>query len=315
VGFWRERPEVIHARTFVGGLMGLLLRVLLGVPLIYHNEGFWPDEQVEGGFWKSGSWTYRVCKALETVIYGRADGLVLLSKRSFPFVQALPAVRRRQPPTAVVPSCVDLGRFVPVPRQTSRPLRLIYVGNLGGRYPMEPMVGFLNALRRLEPDATVTILSQSDLENVRTRLAALGLPESAWTLSRARHSDVPEYLNRAHAGLAVRSPGIGAFSSSPTKIGEYWASGLPVVTTPGLGDTDALIEERRVGVILRHADADAYETAARELITLLADPDLTTRCRQAAEDCYSLERGVDTQLALYRSVLDHARPVALTCDR
>src|SRR5438552_1659254 len=45
------RPDIIHARTFVGGLMGLALTPVLRAKLIYHNEGFYPDEQVDGGVW------------------------------------------------------------------------------------------------------------------------------------------------------------------------------------------------------------------------------------------------------------------------
>src|SRR5262249_45625698 len=50
----RLSPDIIHARTFIGGLMGLVLAPLLGARLIFHNEGFYPDEQVDGGVWRAG---------------------------------------------------------------------------------------------------------------------------------------------------------------------------------------------------------------------------------------------------------------------
>ena len=48
------RTDIVHARTFVGGLMGLVLSRLLRAKFVYHNEGFYPDEQVDGGVWASG---------------------------------------------------------------------------------------------------------------------------------------------------------------------------------------------------------------------------------------------------------------------
>ena len=51
----RGRFDIIHARTFVGGLMGLALAPMVGARLIYHNEGFYPDEQVDAGVWRAGS--------------------------------------------------------------------------------------------------------------------------------------------------------------------------------------------------------------------------------------------------------------------
>ena len=58
------RPHVVHARTFVGGLLGLVVARSLGARLVYHNEGFYPDERWTAGCgkrarsriaWPSGS--------------------------------------------------------------------------------------------------------------------------------------------------------------------------------------------------------------------------------------------------------------------
>ncbi|HXF39137.1 MAG TPA: glycosyltransferase, partial [Blastocatellia bacterium] len=86
------------------------------------------------------------------------------------------------------------------------------------------------------------------------------------------------------------------------KIGEYWAMGLPVVTTPNVSDTDEIIRRERVGVVVRENSDDAYRSAARELKALLEDEELAARCRRAAEDHYSLDRACDRQFDLYRDL-------------
>jgi hypothetical protein len=53
------RFDVVHARTFVAGLIGWLIARLLGARFVYHNEGFYPDEQVDAGVWALGSRVYR----------------------------------------------------------------------------------------------------------------------------------------------------------------------------------------------------------------------------------------------------------------
>jgi len=45
----KVRPDVIHARTFIGGMIGMAIAPILRSKLIYHNEGFYPDEQVDAG--------------------------------------------------------------------------------------------------------------------------------------------------------------------------------------------------------------------------------------------------------------------------
>jgi glycosyltransferase involved in cell wall biosynthesis len=303
------RFDLIHARTFVGGLIGWALRPWLRASLVYHGEGFWPDQQVEGGVWRAGSRIYRVCKAVDSALCTGADGLVLLSRRSLPVVEALPRGRRHAPPIAIVPSCVDLDHFpAPSASRPGGPPRLVYIGSLGNRYPVEPLGRFLRAVQRYEPSATLTVLSQSEPDMVRRCVQSTGVAAGAWSLGRAPHAEIPSRLAECHAGLFFLRQGPGAESCSPTKVGEYWASGLPVVTTPGAGDTDEAIRQHRVGVILGDLSAESHDRAARELLELLRDPDLPARCRRAAEEHYSLARGIDAQMRLYETLLRGSRP-------
>jgi glycosyltransferase involved in cell wall biosynthesis len=302
VALWvivRHRPRLVHGRTFLGGVIGLAAARLTGRRWIYHNEGFWPDQQVEGGFWPAGGSLYRFTKAIERFLYRHADGLILLSERSVPIVRALPGVQRREPPIVVAPSTVDLPRFA-VARERSDSLRLIYLGSLGGRYPIDQLGRFAAAVRRIVPSARLVVLSQSAPDVIRAGLLAEGLPEEAFTISRVPHDEVPAWLSRADAGLFFLRGGIGAESCSPTKTGEYWAAGLPVVSSPAIGDTEAIIAERQVGVVVDDPSAGGMMRAAQALLALLATPDLASRCRRAAEDHYALRRSIDDQLALYR---------------
>ena len=78
----RGRFDIVHARTYIGGLIGLILAPRISAKLIYHNEGFYPDEQVDSGVWQKGSRTHRFAKWLENRMYVRADGIFALSNRA-----------------------------------------------------------------------------------------------------------------------------------------------------------------------------------------------------------------------------------------
>lgn len=305
-----RRPDVIHGRTFIGGLIGALFAALRRVPFVYHNEGFWPDQQLEGGFWPRGGLVYRVTKAIETALYGRAQGLVLLSRRSRPIVEGLESVRRRRPPLAVVASCVDTERFRCAPPPDGRPegVRLVYAGSLGGRYEIEPLGQMLVAMRAHAPGSTLTILSHSDHEVIRRGVEAADPKPGAWSVRFVPHEEVPSHLCGADAGLFFLRGGIGALSCSPTKVGEYWSCGLPVVMSTGIGDIDEIVRTRRVGVLVDDLSAEALNRAAAGLLELLQDPDLRARCRKAALEHYDLQRGVADQLSLYREILARSAP-------
>ncbi len=91
--------------------MGLALAPLLGAKLIYHNEGFYPDEQVDAGVWAKNSRPHRVAKSLEQRMYSRSDAIIALSNRAKNLIEEIDDVRRKQTPVIVVPSCVDLDLF------------------------------------------------------------------------------------------------------------------------------------------------------------------------------------------------------------
>lgn len=296
----RRRPAIVHARTFIGGLIGVVLSTLLRARFLYHNEGFYPDEQVDGGVWRADSLPHRIAKRLETFMYRRADAIVCMSRRSKPVLETMLGGRAKSTPIVVVPSCVDLDLFHPIPSShASTPVELIYIGAVGNRYIVDKLARFVFIAREVFPGLRLRVLSGAGRALVGSMLRAGGLPDEAWSLGSVPHTRMPAELARAHAGLFFLQRGISEFGCSPTKIGEYWATGIPVVTTAGVSDTDDIIREHRVGVIIESHDDHAYRAAARELETLLRDPGLAARCRRAAEEYYALAPFCDEQVALY----------------
>lgn len=297
----RGRLDVIHARTFVAGPMGYVIARLLGARFVYHNEGFYPDEQVDGGVWKEGSRVHRLARGLEAFLYDHADGLIALSDRAREILVARPKVQAAKTPAIVVPSAVDLAVFRPAAlvRQPNSAISLVYLGSVGLRYRLDDAGHFVAAMRKLRPDTTLTVVSRADRTVVESMLDTSGLPREAWTVKALAHSEVPAELQRHDAGLFFLTEGLSEHGCSPTKIGEYWACGLPVVTTPNVSDTDAIVRNLRVGVVVRSQEAGAFERAAEELVDLLGDRELRTRCREAAENAYSLESSCLRQLNLY----------------
>jgi glycosyltransferase involved in cell wall biosynthesis len=300
------RVSLVHGRTFIGGLIGRAVASTLRVPFIYHNEGFYPDEMVDGAFWRANSMQHRLAKRLEAMMYDSAAGLIVLSHRAGDEVARRPAVRHRRTPVITVPSCVDLMRFQPGPprRLDPDPLRLVYSGAVGGRYELDRIGRFVSILGRRRA-VNLTVLSREDTETIEVMLGVGGLDRSRWSHEFVAHSEMPKALRRHHAGLFFLARGVSEHGCSPTKIGEYWACGLPVVTSPHVSDTDEIVRRLRVGIIVADDSDATFEKAGQDLEVLLGDPELPARCRQAAEQHYALGPACDRQAALYRQL---ARP-------
>src|SRR5262249_30364692 len=259
--------------------------------------GFMAEEYVDAGVWPEGGLLYRLTKAAERKLLEAADGFVVLTEKArnilFP---ANPRSGRGADvsgrPVEVIPCCVDAERFRAFDAETKDGLRrelnlegrrvIVYVGALGGWYLTDEMAE-LFAVARQEDDSTFSmILTQSSPEMIIGRLNSLGLAESDYLVKNVSPKDVPRYLKAADFAVSLIKPCYSKVSSSPTKIAEYLASGLPVISNAGIGDLDELIGEDRVGVILGACGRESYRRALEEMVRLALEPGITERCRASA---------------------------------
>ncbi|PIQ82851.1 MAG: glycosyltransferase [Candidatus Omnitrophica bacterium CG11_big_fil_rev_8_21_14_0_20_64_10] len=312
-GWWTVRracrnrpPEVLHARSYVAALLALWLKRPFESKFLFDIRGFWPDEKVEGGFWKAGGWLYRITKRLERRFFEAADHIVTLTDRSREILEQRFQTEGIRRPITVIPTCADLERFRPAQKRAGGPLRLVYAGSAGGAYLLPEMADFFRAVRRLRPDTRWEILSPRPDPQIETAIA--GLDSSAVTVRILSHDQVAGALAGADASLCLIRPVSSKTASCPTKIGESLACGLPVVVTAGIGDCDRLIGEGRVGVVLSDCSEAALNRAARELLALLAEGEtLWARCRRAAESCFDLGQGVRKYQSVYRQLIESAK--------
>lgn len=86
-------------------------------------------------------------------------------------------------------------------------------------------------------------------------------------------------------------------------MAEVLGCGLPVVTNPGVGDVEHVVRRGRIGVLARGVSAAEMDDCVAELLELLKDSQLPSRCRKAAEELFSLETGTAAYRQLYADIL------------
>jgi len=116
---------------------------------------------------------------------------------------------------------------------------------------------------------------------------------------------MPGYLSAADAGIAFYRPGVSRLGTSPVKVSEYLACGLPVVMNRGIGDSDRIIMSERAGVLVDKFDEAAYVKAAAALDRLVDESVDTRRQNQAAaEKLFDLKAiGATRYAKLYTELL------------
>jgi 2-polyprenyl-3-methyl-5-hydroxy-6-metoxy-1,4-benzoquinol methylase/glycosyltransferase involved in cell wall biosynthesis len=300
----RHRLTIIHARAHIPGVMGLALQSLLRRKLIFDLRGQMAEEYVDNGVWTRQSFAFRLVKATERALLRRADRIVMLTEklRRRLLETAAPVISAEK--ISVIPCCTDLSQYEGA-RREAKPagqLTLVYAGSVGGRYLLGEMVEFFKALRGKRPGSHFLLLTHSDHAEAARAFAERGVDATSYSISSVAPADVPARLCDADIAISFIKQSAATDAMSPTKIGEYLAAGLPVISTPG-GDTEMVLEPCGVGVIINDLTRDGFDNAVEPLIASFDDPkrDARQRCRDVARQHFSLsEVGSPRYVALYQ---------------
>lgn len=307
VSLWlvlRHRIAFIHARSYPPALIGLVVKRLTSVRLLFDMRGLWADERVDGGLWPPGGRLYRTVKRIERTLLLGADQIVTLTERSKVEIERFPyLVGQAHAPISVITTCADLERFSQGQGPPPQVFTLGYVGSLGTWYLFDEVLAAFLAIRRRRPDARLFIVNRKDHDFIRERLAAYQIDPSCVTIQAADHRDVPAAIAGMTAGTAIIKPVYSKLASAPTKLAEYLGCGVPCLGNTGVGDMDAVLEGERVGVALDSFEPAAMDHAVDRLLALCDEPGIANRCRAAAERHFSLEIGAAQYRVIYQQLL------------
>jgi glycosyltransferase involved in cell wall biosynthesis len=181
--------------------------------------------------------------------------------------------RRFRRPHPVVPNSVIVPDEPPPPSGTDR---VVYLGRLTGPRGALEMI---ELGRRLAPEITVELIGPTDSDVSKAVAVA---HRRGWI---RHHGFVPnrealQLLRGALAGLALLHDEPNYATSRPTKVMEYMAFGVPVVTTPNAASTE-LVRHYDSGLVVPFKDPDAVLAA---VLRLRADPALRQRFGDAGRE-------------------------------
>ena len=298
----RHKIDVIHARSYVAGVMALAVKRATGARFLFDMRGFWADERVDGGLWPADGTLYRAAKRVERTLLLASDHVVTLTHAAENELRTWPYLQARVPPISVIPTCADLDRFTIQGPPQRDPFVLGYVGSAGTWYLLDEMLRCFLALKQRRPDARLLMVNRNEHTLIEQRLHAVGIDASDVELTAANHDEVPRLIGRMSAGMAVIKPAYSKIASAATKLGEYLGCGVPCLGNQGVGDMPEILEANRVGVALTEFSSQTLRDGIDEFIALTGDPDLQQRCRNTAETLFALERGVRSYADIYQAL-------------
>ena len=167
-----------------------------------------------------------------------------------------------------------------------------------------------DALKRLRDARPTAVNLARGVDRVAARLrdgaAAVhaeaekrSIPAHEIIVRGASRDEVPRFLAAGDLGISFIMPVFSKIASSPTKMGEMIAVGLPIVANGGVGDVARIIAETECGAVIQRFDAASYARPIEEIERSTPTPQ---ERRERALAVYDVALGIDRYDGLYRKL-------------
>lgn len=308
--------QIVHCRSYISALVGLgLKKQFPNLKLIFDMRGFWADERVDGGLWDLKKMIYKrvynYFKQKEKEFLQTADYTISLTECAKAEIQSwsLPNCS----PIQVIPCCVDVNLFdyQEIENKQSNKQQLTgnkhnhftisYLGSLGTWYMLDEMLAFYKRLLLYKPMAKFLFITPDKPESILKRAEELGVPTRNFEIKFAERKKVPNLLAQSQVSLFFVKPKYSKKASSPTKMGEILAMGIPIIANVGVGDNEYLFEKYPCGLLVENFYPRTYDQVILQLDNLLAIP--KEDLRQSALEYFSLEKGIKSYQFVYDNLL------------
>lgn len=292
--FLELRPAVVLAASnHACALPALIAARRLGLPVAYDMRGFWELSRAarEPGF--LGSPQYRHERWLETQAARQADHVFTLSP---PMRGALTGRGVAAERVSYLPNGCDPGSFGPPGRGRALAAELNlpegvpvigYTGSFPAYEGLEDLVAAAAALKAaghrfrllLVGDENGTGLRGTPVtQALRRQAAELGLGDWLLMPGRVPFEQVPDWLDIIDICAFPRRPLLVTETVAPLKPVEAMAAGKAIVLS-SVGGMQGLVQHGESGLVFAKGDRAGLE---RQLVRLLADPELCSRLGRAA---------------------------------
>ncbi|MFD2720960.1 glycosyltransferase [Hymenobacter monticola] len=301
------RPDFILARGAPAGALAYLVWKKIKLP--FYVESFEPhaDYMLESGVWRRYDPRYLFQKHWERRQKQLALGLMPVAEnyRQQLVQEGVPAGR-----VVTVPCSVNARDFAFSAEARARVRQRlnwaaeavvgVYVGKFGGiYYDAEAFGVFRAAADHFGPGFRLLVLTPDPVAEVQRKAAAAGIAAGAVFVIKAPHHEVPDYLAAADFAFATIKPAPCRRFCSAIKIGEYWASGLPVLVPPGVGDDSAIAEAEGGGAVFDLGLPASLPAALGRIGAVLVRPGY----RAAIHELAVRHRSVDRARIAYADLL------------
>ena len=242
------------------------------------------------------------------LVYPNLDGLIVISKH---LELHFSGILKGQVPTLRIPIMVDMSRFTAhlrVGQSTEK--KVVYCGNCDHPDEVERVIGSFIMASRLDDKWNLEVVGEVD----GARRASLDILIKERKISsrvefvgRIRADEVPGRLMAASILVLPRAWGKFSEAGFPTKLGEYLATGRPVVVS-GTGDIPFYLADKVNAYLVMEEGTLAFAETLRYVMSHLEEASLVgLQGRVVAERNFDVEVNCQKVVAYIEPIIAKRR--------
>lgn len=304
--------EIVHCRGYTLTSLGIRAKEKYGSKFLFDMRGWWPDEKKESGLWSSAVYkpVYNYFKKQERLFFAKADHAISLTHVGKREIIALGL--QVDSGVSVIPTCVNFDVFKGFDIETRIQKRkefdipedaivMLYSGSVGANYRTDLVLRFFIELKKKNANSFLVFLSHSDHEIIRKEIETAGVNPADCRIKSVRYHEVSENLMVGDIGLIMYNLGFSVIGRSPTKLGEYWASGLSCLSARKIGDLESIVGKyEQSGVLIESLEEESeYQRGIEEILEMQVDK---AKLMEHAIDYFSLSKGCEAYLNVYNNL-------------
>jgi glycosyltransferase involved in cell wall biosynthesis len=308
-----KKFDLIHCRSYLAAEVGMRLKKKYCVPFLFDMRGFWADEKKDSGLWSQDKLIYRLIyqyyKKQEKKLIRNANHIISLTyagKREIETWQFYdPSV-----PITVIPCCADMDLFsmvTPIDKGESRKhlnisndtFVVTYLGAVGTWYMLDEMLLLFKNIKAKWNNALFLFVTHSDPLFILDKVRSHNISEKNILIREATRKEVPVFMKASDIAISFIQPFYSKLSSSPTKLGEIMAMGIPVITNSKVGDVHEIVNEK--GIVIESFDEKTLNNIPLMIPHLLTITPSEIRSR--SKEWYDLKNGIQLYKKAYSDII------------
>lgn len=308
--------NLVHCRSYISSIIGLWLYKKYSVPFIFDMRGFYADERVDGKLWNLQNpiynSIYRFFKNKEKQFLMHSAATISLTEAGKAIMEEWETVKENNTKITVIPCSADFDLFkissVAEKKQNRKNLNistdtfvLSYLGSIGTWYMLDEMLDFFVHLEKKYNKVLFLFLTPEDPQVIRNVAKSKNIRQENILIDFAQRADLAKKISISDASIFFIRPCFSKISSSPTKLGELLAMGIPVICNDGVGDVKEIVDITKGGACISSFTGESYKNAIDQLDYLITiDPQ---EIRMNAQSYYDLGIAIKKYSTIYSDIL------------